>query len=204
MNDRLYNSILKQIQALKGKPLAQSDMDNLAKIERAIHQARGVSEHFKWCFEVNVEKFGSMIEYIAGAKPFEISTVKENIVLDAGREEIVKLLTGVGGTAYSNTNAKIYVGDNTTAENASQTGVLATTNKAYAGMVTGYPTVSGGVATFQAVFGEDAANFEIRELSVTNGSGVGAIALNRRVSDLGRKAQGTVWNVTATITLLSE
>ena len=118
-------------------------------------------------------------------------------------DEMLKLIGGVAGaTAYSAANAKIYVGSDSTAEAASQTGVIATTNKAYAGMDSGYPSVSGRTIVFRASFDDASANFAWNEAAITNGSGAGAIAMNRKVSALGTKTTGT-WTLQLTISLTS-
>ncbi len=202
MNEKKYNSLMQELKSMEGKPLTANEAVYLQGILKAVSKPLGISEHFKWCFEVVADKYTSMADKLAGAKPYETVCAKQNIVLDNGRGEIASLIVG-SGTAYNNTNAKIYVGDNATAENSAQTGVLATTNVAYTSMTSGYPTTSGGTVTFQGTLGDSVGNFEIQEIAITNGTGVGAVALNRRVVDLGRKASGTTWEITATITLLS-
>ena len=104
--------------------------------------------------------------------------------------------------AFSAANAKIYVGSDSTAEAASQTGVIATTNKAFAGMDSGYPSVSGRTIVFRASFNDATANFAWNEAAITNGSGAGAVAMNRKVSALGTKTTGT-WTLQLTISLTS-
>ena len=97
----------------------------------------------------------------------------------------------------------MYVGTDTTPENASQTGVIAQSgNRAYANMDGGYPQVDGRTATFRASFGDDSANFAWNEASISNGTGVGSIAMNRKVSTMGTKSGGT-WTLQMTISLVS-
>lgn len=161
------------------------------------------SEHSAWAVEWTVEKWHSIEEKLAGIAPYETVTTGQNIILDGGANEMLKIICGTGGTAYNTTNAKIYVGTDTTSENASQTGVIAQGgNKAYANMDSGYPKVDGRTATFRASFSEGEANFAWNEASITNGTGVGSVAMNRKVSTMGTKSGGT-WTLQLTISLVS-
>ena len=69
-------------------------------------------------------------------------------------------------------------------------------------MDSGYPSVSGRTIVFRASFDDATANFAWRESAVTNGSGVGAISMNRKVASLGTKVTGT-WTLQITISLTS-
>lgn len=208
MESMAYSEISRLLEGMAINPEALSDeqRDQLKSLRSILSKALGFSEHVAWEVRWRVEKFMSKtIEAVlnSGEKPYEVCEDVQNIILDTGANEMLKLIGGVsGGVAFSAANAKIYVGDDATAEAASQTGVLATTNKAYAGMDSGYPSVSGRTIVFRASFDDSTANFAWRESAVTNGSGVGAISMNRKVASLGTKVTGT-WTLQITISLTS-
>lgn len=154
-------------------------------------KARGIWKLEKW-------NPGSDLE----AAPDEVLE-GENLSLTTGLTEMLKLFTGQGGTAFSNANAQIGVGDSATAPAAGQTDLQAATNKTYVGMVTGYPTVpSGASVQFQASFGSSSANYAWNELVVKNSSSL--ICLNRTTnggSGWGTKVSGATWVITVTYSL---
>ncbi|HEX2066091.1 MAG TPA: hypothetical protein VHI93_04690 [Candidatus Thermoplasmatota archaeon] len=102
------------------------------------------------------------------------------------------------GTAFSNANARIGVGDSTTAEAASQTGLQAATNKTYKAMDSGYPTYgTSQQIVFRATFSGSEANYAWNEFTVDNGT----TSLNRTQSAQSTKASGQVWQLSCTVTL---
>ena len=186
--------------------LTETEKERLKSLRSVLNRALAFSEHVAWEVHWRVEKFLSKTlddVLSSGEKPYEVCSDVQNIILDTGANEMLKLIGGVSGaTAFSAANAKIYVGSDSTAEAASQTGVIATTNKAYAAMDSGYPSVSGRTIVFRASFDDATANFAWNEAAITNGSGAGAIAMNRKVSALGTKTTGT-WTLQLTISLTS-
>jgi len=127
--------------------------------------------------------------------------VPGNILLNEGINLLWTLACGGSGTPWNSANAYIGVGDGTTAEAATQTG-LQGTNKAYKAMDSGYPTYgSNQQAKWQSTFGSADANFTWNEITVANGSSDTATNLNRKVQNLGTKASGTTWIAQLTITL---
>ena len=186
--------------------LNDAQKEQLKSLRALLNKALAFSEHVAWEVHWRVEKFLSKTfdEVLAsGEQPYEVCSDVQNIILDTGANEMLKLIGGVSGaTAFSAANAKIYVGSDSTAEAASQTGVIATTNRAYAAMDSGYPSVSGRTIVFRASFDDATANFAWNEAAITNGSGTGAIAMNRKVSALGTKTTGT-WTLQLTISLTS-
>jgi len=85
--------------------------------------------------------------------------VRGNVFLVEGINFMWKcVVNGSCSPPFDNANAHIGVGDGTTAEDPSQTG-LQGTNKYYKGMDSGYPTISDNKVTFRATFGPDEANF---------------------------------------------
>lgn len=208
MESMAYKTISAMLERAAENPegLNDAQKEQLKSLRALLNKALAFSEHVAWEVHWRVEKFLSKTlddVLSSGEKPYEVYTDVQNIILDTGANEMLKLIGGVSGAvAFSAANAKIYVGDDATAEAASQTGVLATTNKAYAAMDTGYPSVSGRTIVFRASFDDSSANFAWRESAVTNGSGVGAISMNRKVSSLGTKVTGT-WTLQITISLTS-
>ncbi len=135
-------------------------------------------------------------------RPYEVLEFSDNILLNAGINELWKLVTGTGGTAYNASNAYVGVGDGTTAENATQTS-LQGTNKLFKIVDSGYPQVNNQTAIWQATFGGTEANFAWNEGGVANGNNppTSGILLNRKVSSMGTKSSGQVWVLQVRITL---
>ena len=208
MESKEYKAISRILEniAAKAESLTDAQKEELKNLRSTLNRALAFSEHVAWEVHWRVEKFLSKTfdEVLAtGEQPYEVCSDVQNIILDTGANEMLKLIGGVSGaTAFSAANAKIYVGSDSTAEAASQTGVIATTNKAYAAMDSGYPSVSGRTIVFRASFDDASANFAWNEAAITNGSGAGAIAMNRKVSALGTKTTGT-WTLQLTISLTS-
>jgi len=208
MESTAYKAISAMLERAASNPegLSDAQKEQLKSLRAILNKALAFSEHVAWEVHWRVEKFLSKTlddALSSGEKPYEVCTDVQNIILDTGANEMLKLIGGVSGaTAFSAANAKIYVGSDSTAEAASQTGVIAVTNKAYAAMDSGYPTVSGRTIVFRASFDDSTANFAWNEAAITNGSGAGAIAMNRKVSALGTKTTGT-WTLQLTISLTS-
>lgn len=201
----IFELMANLLSKMKANPesVSESDKAFLRKIYSDICKSLDFSEHSAWAVEWAVEKWHSMEEKLSGVAPYEVVRDGQNIILDAGATELLKLICGTGGAAYNNANAKIYVGTDSTTENASQTGVIAgSSNKAFANMDSTYPQVSGRTATFRASFDDGSANFAWNEAALTNGTGVGSVAMNRKVSSMGVKNGGT-WTLQLTISIVS-
>jgi hypothetical protein len=119
---------------------------------------------------------------------------------NAGRNFTAGAISGAQTTLFDNANAKIGVGDSTTAFAASQTDLQAATNKLRKGMDTGYPTTVENVLTYQATFGSADANFAWNEWGVFNAAS-GGIMLNRLVEYNGTKLPGQTWVIQAKLTI---
>lgn len=130
-----------------------------------------------------------------------VSEVHGNLLLNEGIQLLEDLLIGAGGTVYSNANAYIGVGDSTTAEAATQTGLSAATNKTYKAMSASYPQRSNQTVTWRAVFASADANYAWNEFTVVNGSTDTGTNLNRKVSAQGTKASGQTWTVDVSLTI---
>ncbi len=139
-------------------------------------------------------------EKFAANNPYSISTIKENVLLNEGITELLKLLTGDTATAYDNSNARLGVGDSSTAENATHTGLQAATNKLWKGMEATYPQIAAQTVTFRAVFTTSEANYSWQEFTVTNAADDSGDNLNRKISDQGTKTAGQTWTLDLAIT----
>lgn len=160
-----------------------------------------------WQVKWTIRKFHGDIDadyskWLKGeAQPFEVSEVADNLLLNEGIQLLLDLLIGAGGTAYNNTNARLGVGDSSTAESASQTALQAATNKAWAGMEATYPSRASQTVTWRAVFGTSAANFAWNEFTIVNAADDTGTNLNRKVSSQGTKASGQTWTLDMTLTI---
>lgn len=130
-----------------------------------------------------------------------ISEIDGNLLLNEGIALLLDLLIGAGGTAYNNANSYIGVGDSSTAESASQTGLQASTNKTYKVMQATYPSRSAQTVTWRSVFASGDANYAWNEFTIVNASSDTGTNLNRKVSSQGTKASGQTWTVDVTVTI---
>jgi len=121
-------------------------------------------------------------------------------LLNEGITSLLNLLTGGAETAFSNANAYIGVGDSTTGFAASQTGLQASSNKAYVAMSATYPIISGQTVTFRASFGTGTGNYDWNEFTVASGNSDAADNLLRVVSAQGTKSAGQTWVVDIALT----
>lgn len=139
-----------------------------------------------------------------GQPPDEVLEWDGNLALTAGLGVLIDLLIGSGSpAAYSNANARMYVGDGTTAAAAGQTD-LQGANKLEKAMDVGFPQRSGNVAIWKSTYGSTDANFAWEEGGVKNGAGTpngtSVVLFNRKVQSLGTKSNGAVWTLTLEIT----
>ena len=111
---------------------------------------------------------------------------------NAGRDIMAALLTGVSAVHFDNTNARIGVGDSSTAFAATQTDLVATTNKLRKVMDATFPTTVANVLTFQSTFTGAEANWTWNEWAVFNAAAAGAM-LNRVGEVNGTKLAGQTW-----------
>ena len=209
----LYELLNKALTAIENKngELTSEEYETAKKMYFALQDPLHFSKHSAWKVDWLLEKWDDTKDTLKEVVDLgsETFTTKDlvfggNIVLDSGANEMLKLIAGdTSATPYNYTNAKIFVGTDSTAESASQTGVIASgANRAYASMDTGYPVVSNRTLTFRASFDNNTANFEWNEASITNGTGVGNVAINRKVSSMGTKNGGT-WTLQISISLVS-
>ena len=117
-----------------------------------------------------------------------------------GRDYIAQALVGEAFTAFNNANARIGVGDSSTAFAAGQTDLQAPANKLRKAMDATYPQRAANVLTFRATFGTAEANFAWNEWGVFNAAAAGQM-LNRKVEALGTKTSAQTWQLTVNLTL---
>jgi hypothetical protein len=103
-------------------------------------------------------------------------------------------------TFLNNTNSHLGVGDSNTAFSASQTDLLAATNKLRKSMEASYPQRSSGALTFRSLFSTAQANFAWAEWAVFNASTSGTM-FSRKVEALGTKTSAQSWQLTVTLTV---
>ena len=132
-------------------------------------------------------------------KPYDVQQGEGNILVNAGIQLMLDLLIGAGGTVFSNANARIGVGDSTTAAAASQTDLQAATNKLRKAMDATFPSRAAQTLTFKSSFTSGEANFAWQEWAIFNSSS-GATMLNRKVESLGTKSSGT-WTLQVDLTI---
>ena len=141
---------------------------------------------------------GKEAEFHRLFKPCEVIEMEGNLLLNEGIDEMWDLITGAGGTAYNNTNARIGVGNGTAAAAATQTG-LQGGSTAFKAIEASYPTSTSQKATFRSSFGSSEGNFAWEEWTVDNGATADK-NLNRKVESLGTKSGGT-WTLEVSVTL---
>ncbi len=155
-----------------------------------------MKETAKWKPVWTITKFNE-----GESEPYEVVTIEGNVLLNEGINAIWGVLSGDSSVpAYNNANAHIGVGDDNTASDATQTGLLGS-NKAYMAMDTGYPSYGSQQIKFKSTFGTDSGNFSWNEFTVSNTSDDNGANLNRLVSTQGTKTQGQVWQCELTISL---
>lgn len=124
-----------------------------------------------------------------------------NIALNEGLQVLIGLIAGIGSeTAWNNANAYLGVGDSNAAENATQTGLQAATNKLWKAMDATYPQRTNQMCDWRATFGSADANYAWEEYTVVNASSDTGKNLNRKCSSKGTKASGESWVLSLQIT----
>jgi hypothetical protein len=137
--------------------------------------------------------------------------VPNNMLTTAGVTRIMSLVNGAGGQALVNTATRLGVGNSSVPAAAGQTDLQAAagaSNRYFMTMDASYPSVSGGVLTAKATFGVNDANFQWQEWcidvdtpTVTPGTTVNNVMINRKVANMGTKVSGAIWALTVTLTL---
>ena len=121
---------------------------------------------------------------------------------NAARDLIAQALVGEAFTSFSNANARLGVGDSSTAFAVAQTDLQASTNKLRKAMEAAYPSRVGNALMFRSIFGTSEANFAWNEWGVFNAASGGTM-LNRVVASLGTKTSAQSWQFTVTVTVVA-
>ncbi len=123
--------------------------------------------------------------------PYERVVGDFNAMVDIGIGYALDLLKAGGTTAYNNTNARLGVGDSSTAWNTTHTDLQAASNKLRKGMNATYPVTGTKKLTFQSDFATGEANWVWNEWGIFNAASGATSMLSRKVENLGTKASGT-------------
>ena len=102
------------------------------------------------------------------------------------------------GAAFNNANARLGVGNSSTAFSASQTDLVGS-SKLRKGMDSGFPTVSGSKLTFKSTFAQSEANFPWNEWGIFNAA-TGGVMLSRVVESNGTKQNNQTWVLEVEVT----
>jgi hypothetical protein len=129
-----------------------------------------------------------------------IETIQENLGLNEGIQALLELITGISTpTKWDNANARLGVGNSTTAAQATDTGLLGA-SKTFKGMDAGYPQRSNQTLEWRATFGSAEGNHAWEEYTVVNAADDTGQNLNRKVESKGTKASGESWVLSLKIT----
>lgn len=166
----------------------------------SVAQSKGILERGFESAVWTIRKFAND-EEAKRDNPYEVVSFKDNILLNSGINELWTILCSTGGTRFDNANAQLGVGDSAVAEVATQTDLQAATNRAFVGMMAGFPSFGTNQrGTWRASFGGAVANYAWNEFVVRNGA-TALRCLNRRVSAQGTKVVNQVWELSLEISL---
>ena len=148
-----------------------------------------------------IDKFkGALTEeqrkaYLEGKlQPFETVRSEGNLGLNEGIQNLLDLIFGLATpTKWDNANARIGVGDSNVAEQATQTGLQAATNKTWKPMMAGYPQRTAQTVELRAEFGLTDANYAWEEGTIVNAADDTGQNLNRKVTAQGTKPNTETW-----------
>lgn len=101
-------------------------------------------------------------------------------------------------TAFNTANARLGVGDSSTAFAASQTDLQAATNKLRKGLDSA-PARTNNSVDYTATFGTADANFAWNELGLFNSASGDYMATRRTLTGFGTKTNTDTWTITATV-----
>jgi hypothetical protein len=159
--------------------------------EQTINDRAKIHTHY------TIEDFDAKTGRLVNRQEFD-----HNCLLNEGITALLNLLGGIAETAFSEANARIGVGDSSTAAAAAQTGLqTAGANHFHQAMDVGYPQVANQTVTFRSTFAVGDAQFDWAEITVVNAATDAGDNLNRKVQAMGVKgAIQRVVTVAITIT----
>jgi hypothetical protein len=165
--------------------------------------ADAASEPIQWQVQWRIDKYRAEDR----DSPYAVVEGAGNLLVYGGASALWQRLIGTGVTAFDNGNAYLGVGDDSTAAAATQTDLVAATNKHREAMDATYPVHSDGTGsssnatiTYKSTFETGDANFTWSEWALFNASTSGRM-LNRKVFSGGTKTSADAWSLTVTITL---
>jgi hypothetical protein len=182
-------------------------------IESFKEHARGIAGFFKLLRRGRASDLEQVLErgralglfqidrYDERGRLYDVGKPFHNIFVNTGLTEVWKLVTAQGGTAFSNANANLGVGDSNTAPAVGQTDLQAATNKLRKAMNGGFPNAPvNGLEQWQSDFTGAEANFSWQEFAVFNAAAAG-VMMDRATSNQGTKTSGQTWRLTFSFTL---
>lgn len=133
---------------------------------------------------------------------FSIPTLKEGMIVNAGKSHFISNLRGDSVTPFNNANSYLGIGDSSTAASVTQTDLQAATNKVRKAMDVDYPKIYGeaggpsnpGEIAFRATFLTSDALFDWNEFALFNASSSGTM-LDRFVYAAGTKPNNQIWEL---------
>lgn len=156
------------------------------------------------------------LEALGQIVPDEVVEAPGNLLVTSGLNRITNLIIGGGGTPLAHADAIVGVGTGTTAAAVGDTALGGDGNAStayYQQADTGYPTQANGTVSVNCTFQSGNANFAWNEWCWADGSGTltagstlasvgtGVVLINHKVQSLGTKASGSIWTLSATLTL---
>lgn len=144
-----------------------------------------------------------------GVMPYGIAHGYNAFMRASGNNALWRRLTGIATlpTLYDNANARLGVGDSSTAVAVTQTNLQAATNKLAKAMVATYPQINGSPNDNQVVFRSDfitgEAEYQWNEFGTFNAAlGSADSMFNRGLfsPSPGTKGAGVTWTLTETLT----
>jgi hypothetical protein len=168
--------------------------------EGRLRELARLNEHGKIGGLFQITRFRSDADVRTG-RPYLVGKPFQNIFVNVGLAAAWNLVTAQGGTAFSNANANLGVGDSSTAPAVAQTDLQAATNKLRKAMNATYPVAPvNGLEQWQSDFTGAEANYSWQEFAIFNAAAAGTM-LNRSISNQGTKTSGQTWRLTYSFTL---
>ena len=166
-----------------------------------------LNESAKWNISLRVDKYANDDAYARG-EIYETVITDGNLVTTAGWGRITTLLNAGTGNLIATNTVRVGAGNSNTAAAIGQTDLQAAAGASNRYFMTSTVTIpSAAVIQAVAVFGSADGNFaweewclDVGTATVSAGTTVNAVMLNRKVASNGTKANGQTWTATATIT----
>lgn len=175
--------------------------------------ARGVAAFFRLLRDGRLKDLPEMMErgkiagifqidrFDAAGRLYDHGKPFHNIFVNVGLAAVWNLVTAQGGTAFSNANARLGVGDSNAAPAVAQTDLQAASNKLRKAMNATYPVAPvNGLEQWQSDFTGAEANFSWQEFAIFDAGAAGTM-MNRSISNQGTKTSGQTWRLTYSFTL---